>query len=115
MTDALQRWRRAVRFGAMIQVARVVAPAAVISVAVLVSADVSVAHADEGVKVGASLEATSDVSLDEATIRKGSKVSVSAKRVVGGRVFLDVALADGHVVKAVPLPDIQRSFRVVAS
>ena len=53
------------------------------------------------------------LSLDEAVVRKGSKVSVSRKSKAGGQVFLDVALADGHVVRAVPLTSIVKSFERV--
>lgn len=65
------------------------------------------------VEVGDQLRATQDVTLDEAVIRKGSTVSVSRKSKAAGRVFLDVALADGHVVKSVPLTDILKSFERV--
>jgi hypothetical protein len=63
--------------------------------------------------VGAELMAIHDVTLDEATIASGSKVNVTGRAVQGGSVFLDVALADGHVVKAVPIVQIQKSFRLV--
>jgi len=65
------------------------------------------------ISVGDLLQATRDVSLDEAVIAAGSKISVSGKRKTGGRVLLDVALADGHVVKGVPLVEIRKSFRPV--
>ncbi len=65
------------------------------------------------VEVGDLLQATEDVSLDEATIRKGSKITVSKKAKAAGRVFLDVALADGHVVRQVPLANIMKSFERV--
>ena len=65
------------------------------------------------VEVGDLLQATEDVSLDEATIRKGSKITVSKKSKAAGRVFLDVALADGHVVRQVPLANIMKSFERV--
>jgi len=64
------------------------------------------------IRVGADLQAIQEVTLDEAVIGRGSHVSVTAKLVQGGTVFFDVALADGHVVKAVPLVAIQKSFRV---
>lgn len=75
---------------------------------------ISVAEASKGVQVGDQLEAIVDVELDEALIRKGSKVSVSRRSVAGGRVLLDVALADGHVVRAVPLAEIMKTFRRVS-
>jgi hypothetical protein len=71
------------------------------------------AFADGEIRVGDELLAIDDVSLDEARICKGSKVSVSGRAVRAGKVFLDVALADGHVVKAVPMAEIRKSFRVV--
>lgn len=65
------------------------------------------------VEVGDLLQATEDVSLDEAVVRKGSKITVSKKSKAAGRVFLDVALADGHVVRQVPLANIMKSFERV--
>lgn len=64
-------------------------------------------------KVGDVLEALDDVSLDEAVVAKGSKISVSARRRALNKVMFDVALADGHVVKGVPLADIAKNFRRV--
>lgn len=75
--------------------------------------EISVASKD--IQVGDMLQATKDVSLDSAVIAEGSKISVSAKKSANGRVILDVALADGHVVKNVPLAEIKKSFRRVAS
>ncbi len=71
------------------------------------------AQAGGEIRVGDELMAIDDVSLDDARICKGSKVSVSGRAVRSGKVFLDVALADGHVVRAVPMVEIWRSFRVV--
>jgi hypothetical protein len=68
-------------------------------------------EADAAPHVGDQLQATKDVELDEATIAEGSKVSVSGVRRASGRVLLDVALADGHVVRNVPLATIAQSFR----
>ena len=70
-------------------------------------------EADAAPHVGDRLQATKDVELDEATIAEGSKVSVSGVRRASGRVLLDVALADGHVVRNVPLATIAQSFRRV--
>jgi hypothetical protein len=73
---------------------------------------VAAAHADEGApQVGARLVAVVDVELDEAVVRAGSHVSVVGKKAQGGRVLLDVALADGHVVRGVPLHRVRTSFR----
>jgi hypothetical protein len=65
------------------------------------------------IRVGDLLQATRDVSLDEAVIAEGSKVSVSGKRAASGAVVLDVALADGHVVRGVPLTEIRKNFKRV--
>jgi hypothetical protein len=65
------------------------------------------------IRVGDLLQATRDVSLDEAVIAEGSKVSVSGKRAASGAVVLDVALADGHVVRGVPLNEIRKNFKRV--
>ena len=67
----------------------------------------------DDIAVGDTLQATRDVELDEAIIAKGSKVSVSGRKSAGGRVLLDVALADGHVVRSVPLAAIRTSFQRV--
>jgi hypothetical protein len=74
----------------------------------------SVAEAGENeIHVGDQLQAVNDVTLDQAQIRKGSRVSVAGRTVRSGLVFLDVALADGHVVKAQPLTSIRRTFRLI--
>lgn len=65
------------------------------------------------IQVGDTLQAVQDVELDEAIVAKGSKVSVSGRKTAGGRVLLDVALADGHVVRSVPLAAIRVSFQRV--
>lgn len=67
------------------------------------------------IKIGDTLQAVRDVSLDEAIIAEGSKVSVSGRRKANGFVVLDVALADGHVVKGVPLAEIRKSFKRIVS
>ena len=74
---------------------------------------VAEARADGDIRVGAELMAIGAVSLDEAKLVRGSKVSISGKTVASGKVFLDVALADGHVVKSVPMAEIRKNFRVV--
>lgn len=67
---------------------------------------------DDAIAVGTELVATSDVSLHKAEIAKGSHVSVTKLRVHEGRVDeLDVALADGHVVK-VTMTTVRSYFRV---
>ncbi len=79
-----------------------------------VSGGVSVAHAEEGsLEVGTELMATSDVTLHKAEIAKGSRVSVTKLSQSGGRVeSVNVALADGHVVK-VTIAQVHTFFRVV--
>jgi hypothetical protein len=64
-------------------------------------------------RVGDTLQAVRDVSLDEAIVAEGSKVNVSGKRSLNGNVLVDVALADGHVVKGLPLAEIHKNFRRV--
>ncbi len=66
------------------------------------------------IRVGDTLQAVRDVSLDAAVIAEGSKVSVSARKSAQGRVLLDVVLADGHVVRSVPLVEIRNNFRRLA-
>jgi hypothetical protein len=65
------------------------------------------------IKVGDTLQAVRDVSLDEAVVAEGSKVQVSGRRVTKAGVTVDVALADGHVVKGLALPEVQTNFRRV--
>ncbi len=74
---------------------------------------VAVAEAGREIKVGDTLQAIRDVSLDEAIVAEGSKVNVSGKHAKNGGVLVDVALADGHVVRGVPLLEVQKNFRRV--
>jgi hypothetical protein len=78
-----------------------------------VVAEESVACADERpIEVGTELQATTDVTLHQAEIAKGSRVSVTKLLVNGGRLDgLSVALADGHVVK-VTMSQVHTYFRV---
>ena len=75
----------------------------------------AVAEAEAGreIRVGDTLQAIRDVSLDEAVVAEGSKVNVSGKHAKNGSVLVDVALADGHVVRDVPLLEVQKNFRRV--
>jgi hypothetical protein len=77
------------------------------------SLDSRPAFADESeIAVGTELVATADVSLHHAEIAKGSRVSVTKLVIRQGRVDgLDVALADGHVVK-VTMSTVRSYFRV---
>jgi hypothetical protein len=85
-------------------------PASIVAEASLGSA---VAFADEAeIAVGTELVATADVSLHKAEIAKGSRVSVTKLMLRDGRVDgVDVALADGHVVK-VTMSTVRSYFRV---
>lgn len=90
------------------------APAALASTAAAADArEQAPVVAGSEIRVGDLLQATRDVSLDEAVIAEGSKVSVTSKRAASGAVLLDVALADGHVVKGVPLTEIRKNFKRV--
>ncbi|APR85009.1 Hypothetical protein A7982_10358 [Minicystis rosea] len=63
--------------------------------------------------IGTELQATSDVTLHQAEIAKGSRVNVTKVLVRAGRVDgVSVALADGHVVK-MTLGQVHTFFRVV--
>ncbi len=69
---------------------------------------------DAPIDVGTELMATTDVTLHQAEIAKGSRVSVTkVSRSGGGVDAVNVALADGHVVK-VTMVQVHTFFRVVA-
>jgi hypothetical protein len=72
------------------------------------------ARADEDpIDVGTQLMATTDVTLHQAEIAKGSRVSVTKLSKNAGRLDgVSVALADGHVVK-VTMAQVHTFFRVV--
>lgn len=75
----------------------------------------SVALADDEAElaIGTELQATSDVTLHQAEISKGSRVNVTKLLVRAGRVDgVSVALADGHIVK-MTLGQVHTFFRVV--
>lgn len=76
-----------------------------------VGPSVAVAEAGREIRVGDTLQAIRDVSLDEAVVAEGSKVNVSGKHAKNGNVLVDVSLADGHVVRGVPLVEVQKNFR----
>ncbi len=62
--------------------------------------------------VGTELVATADVALHKAEIAKGSHVSVTKLLLSRGRLDgVDVALADGHVVK-VTLGTVRSYFQI---
>jgi prepilin-type processing-associated H-X9-DG protein len=69
--------------------------------------------ADGSIDVGTELMATADVTLHQAEIAKGSRVSVTKITRRGDEVdAVNVALADGHVVK-VTIAQVHSYFRVV--
>lgn len=71
------------------------------------------AEEDDALAVGTELMATADVTLHKAEIMRGSKVSVTKLYVHDGKLDgVNVALADGHVVK-MPLAAVRSYFRVV--
>src|SRR2546428_12136 len=92
----------------------VLAAALIATPAMMTAAAEPVACAGEPtIDVGTELQATTDVTLHQAEIAKGSKVSVTQVLVRSGRVDgLSVALADGHVVK-VTMSQVHSFFRVV--
>lgn len=97
----------------LVAAAAAVVATAVVPVEGISFLDPGLASAEESVPaVGARLVAVVDVELDEAVVRAGSHVSVVARKAKAGRVLLDVALADGHVVRGVPLQQLRSSFRV---
>lgn len=68
---------------------------------------------EDAIAVGTELMATSDVTLHKAEIVRGSKVSVTKLNLREGKLdSINVALADGHVVK-MPLAAVRSYFRVV--
>jgi prepilin-type processing-associated H-X9-DG protein len=73
----------------------------------------ALADEEQPIGVGTELMATTDVTLHTAEIAKGSRVSVTKLSRTGGQVeTVNVALADGHVVK-VTMAQVHTFFRVV--
>jgi prepilin-type processing-associated H-X9-DG protein len=90
--------------------AAVAAPAAVVALEPAALAD---DDRSSEIAVGSELMATSDVTLHQAEIAKGSRVSITKILVHGGRIDgVSVALADGHVVK-ITTAQMHTFFRVV--
>jgi prepilin-type processing-associated H-X9-DG protein len=74
---------------------------------------VALANEERPIAVGTELMATADVTLHKAEIAKGSKVSVTKLNRTGEKIdAVNVALADGHVVK-VTMAQVHTYFRVV--
>lgn len=72
----------------------------------------ALAAEENDLAVGTELVATADVALHKADIAKGSHVSVTKLLLSRGRLDgVDVALADGHVVK-VTLGTVRTYFQV---
>lgn len=70
--------------------------------------------ADDEIAVGTELEATDVVQIGRAEIAKGSKVSVTKlEGRQGDPSTVDLALADGQVVKKVGMGTIRSYFRVI--
>ena len=68
---------------------------------------------EDTLAVGTELMAVSDLTLHKAEIVKGSKVSVTKLNLRDGKLdSVNVALADGHVVK-MPVAAVRSYFRVV--
>jgi hypothetical protein len=63
-------------------------------------------------RVGSELVATRDVRLGEATLAKGSRVTVVAVADDKGHpVTVDLELKDGHVVRGVAYREVASAFR----
>jgi hypothetical protein len=87
----------------------VIAPAA----SMMVNQGIALADDGDDIAVGTALQATSDVTLHQAEIAKGSRVNVTKLLTRSGRLDgVSVALADGHVVK-VSLSQLHSFFRIV--
>jgi hypothetical protein len=77
-----------------------------------VTAERAAIAAETPIQVGTELVATSDVTLHQAEIAKGSRVSVTKVTRSGEQLdAVSVALADGHVVK-VTMAQVHTYFRV---
>jgi hypothetical protein len=69
----------------------------------------------DGIRIGTELMATDDIQLSKAGIARGSKVSVTKVLLKQGQVSsVDVALADGYVVKKVAIATLHNFFRIVS-
>jgi prepilin-type processing-associated H-X9-DG protein len=100
---------RALRLALAVLLALAAVPAAGLAGA----GSVALANEDRSISVGTELMATSDVTLHKAEIAKGSRVSVTKLNRTGGQIdAVNVALADGHVVK-VTMAQVHTYFRVV--
>jgi prepilin-type processing-associated H-X9-DG protein len=97
----------------MVRVLRVQRIAAAIALVLLAAGGNEARAEDDAISIGTELMATADVTLHKAEIARGSKVSVTKLNLREGKVdSVNVALADGHVVK-MPLAAVRSYFRVV--
>jgi hypothetical protein len=61
---------------------------------------------------GTELEARRPIELDGARLREGGRASIVGIQMREGEpVAADVALADGHVCRGLPLSDLAQAFR----
>jgi hypothetical protein len=75
--------------------------------------DALAAPARDRLEEGLTLEALKEVTLDGATLVKGARVRVRAvTREANGPERTDLELADGHVVRDVPVRDLVGKFRI---
>jgi hypothetical protein len=101
--------------GALTGVALAFATAGIEPVAVEKEASAETSSFLEALTVGTELMAMDDIRLARADIAKGAKVSITKLLVRKGSVAsVDVALADGHVVKKVALTTIRDFFKIVS-
>ena len=99
---------RAPRFLLAVVLATLAVPAA----DALLGRNAAFAAEENDLVVGAELVATADVALHKADIAKGSHVSVTKLLLSRGHLDgVDVALADGHVVK-VTLGTVRTYFQI---
>jgi prepilin-type processing-associated H-X9-DG protein len=114
MVRTIVRVRRALRLALALSVAVAAVQLVPLPAGLSGLGGVSVSLADEHpIEVGTELMATTDVTLHKAEIAKGSRVSVTKLSESGGRVeSVNVALADGHVVK-MTIAQVHTFFRVV--
>lgn len=114
--DSSERLRTILRVLSLQRVTAAIALAVLVTPVIDAAIGRNEARAEEdslSVSVGTELMATADVTLHKAEIARGSRVSVTKLNVREGHLdSINVALADGHVVK-MPLVAVRSYFRVV--
>jgi ABC-type amino acid transport substrate-binding protein len=101
----VRRFLRLVLAGAL-------AAAALPAVLALPVERIALAEEERAIAVGTELVAVTDVTLHQAEISKGSRVSVTKVELRDGKLDgVSVALADGHVVK-LPMTTVHTYFQV---